>query len=79
MLSMIGEAQSKVEKCENISNNLQHSLTELENQRDDAQSLIKETFQVRVQRQLHVGTDWWVVLPDEIEACDHYLVGLNMG
>lgn len=46
MLSLVHQAQSKVAQCDETSNNLQHSLTELESQRDDAKSLIKETFQV---------------------------------
>lgn len=47
MMSLVSEAQSKAERCDNSSNVLQQSLTELESQRDDARSLINETFQVR--------------------------------
>ena len=46
MKSLIAEAQQKIGQCDETSNNLQQSLTELESQRDDAKSLIKETFQV---------------------------------
>lgn len=48
MKSLIAEAQQKIGQCEEKSNNLQQSLTELESQRDDAKSLIKETFQVGI-------------------------------
>jgi len=36
----------KIKRCEAVSSNLQQSLGELENERDDAKSLINETFQV---------------------------------
>lgn len=44
---MVDEAQNKISQCEEVSSHLQQSLTELESQRDDAKSLINETFQVR--------------------------------
>lgn len=47
MMSMVDEAQNKISQCEEVSSHLQQSLTELESQRDDAKSLINETFQVR--------------------------------
>lgn len=49
---MDGAAQ-KVDLCEKSSCNLQQSLTELESQRDDAKSLINETFQVNMIYPIH--------------------------
>lgn len=46
MASLVDHAEKKVDQCEESSNCLQHSLTDLENQRDDAKATIEEAFQV---------------------------------
>ena len=43
--ALVKEAKSKVEYCEKAAANLEGSLSDLQMQRDDARSLIEETFQ----------------------------------
>jgi len=44
---LVSKSKDKIAQCEETSSQLSNALSELENQRENAKSLIEETFQVR--------------------------------
>jgi len=43
--NLVSRAKNKIQVCEETTNTLMSSLTELQSQRDNAKDMIKETFQ----------------------------------